>query len=112
VLLGVVVGEVWATRKSAPLLGEKLLVVQPRCAYGALPGGDHLVAVDKLGAGVGEEVIVCFGSPPRAEHGGTHVPVEAAVMAIVDRTRLTHDDPRLPFCFTAQARSPRALEKP
>ncbi len=98
-LLGVVVGEVWATRKCPPLEGRKLLIVRPRCAYGALPGRDHLVAVDKLDAGIGDEVVVCFGSPPRWEHGGTPLPVEAAVMAIVDRTTITHSDERLPFAF-------------
>jgi microcompartment protein CcmK/EutM len=101
-LLGVVVGEVWATRKS-PALAHKLLIVRPRCAYGGGFGRDHVVAVDKLGAGLGEEVIVCFGSAPRWEHGGTHVPIEAAVMAIVDRTELTHRDPALPFVFAGPA---------
>ena len=99
-LLGRVIGEVWATRKSPALGNIKMLLIQPRCAYGSSFGRDPLVAVDDLDAGVGDEVVVCFGSPPRWRHGGTHVPVEAAVAAIVDRTVLSQEDEA--FCFTEE----------
>ncbi len=99
-LLGRVIGEVWTTRRAAALRPDKLLVVAPRCSLGLPHDTDHLVALDKLGAGVGDEVVVCLGAPPRWQHGGDSLPVEAAVMAIVDRSEVTHADPALPFAFT------------
>ncbi len=96
-LLGRVIGEVWTTQKSPALEGQKLVLVAPRYSYGGALGHDHVVALDKLGAGLGEEVLVCFGAAPRWEHGGTHMPIEAAVMGLVDRTELHTDDPHLPF---------------
>lgn len=102
-ILGRVVGELWATRKHPGLAGAKLLVVQPHLWYGPPFEVAHLVAIDTLGAGEGEDVIVCLGEPARkwlahcqgaaAEApaavpgyaGAAWLPVEAAVMAIVDR---------------------------
>lgn len=96
-LLGRIIGEVWTTQKSPALEGQKLVLIAPRCSYGGALGHDHVVALDKLGAGLGEEVLVCFGAAPRWEHGGTHMPVEAAVMGIVDRTELYAADSQTPF---------------
>ena len=98
-LLGRVIGEVWATQKSPALGTAKLLLIQPRCTYGSAFGRNPLVAVDDLDAGVGDEVVVCFGSPPRWRHGGAHVPIEAAVAAVVDRTVVHHEDDAVPFRF-------------
>jgi ethanolamine utilization protein EutN len=85
VILGRVVGEVWATRKHDALSGQKLLIIQPTCWYAPPFEVGHLVAVDAVGAGVGEEVVVCMGEPARRHAGSSSVPVEAAVCAIVDR---------------------------
>lgn len=105
-LLGHVVGELWATRRQTGLDGRKLLIVRPRCWYCPPFEVAHVVAVDTLDAGVGDEVVVCFGEPARqallaasgdALDGPTRgpgygsagwLPVDAAVMAIVDRTEL------------------------
>jgi ethanolamine utilization protein EutN len=87
-ILGRVVGQVWAARKDARLGGAKLLVVRP---YGVLaPPFDarHLVAVDDVDAGVGDEVIVCLGQPARLSAGGDALPVDAAVLGVVDRVEL------------------------
>jgi ethanolamine utilization protein EutN len=99
-ILGRVIGEVWATRRDARLGRAKLLVVRPHgiyepafgemafgeMAFGATPfGGRHLVATDDLHAGVGDEVIVCLGAPARASAGGDDTPVDAAVLGVVDR---------------------------
>jgi ethanolamine utilization protein EutN len=102
-LLGRVIGEVWATRKSPALGNHKMLLIQPRCAYGSSFGRNPLVALDDLDAGVGDEVVVCFGSPPRWRHGGSHVPVEAAVAAIVDRTVIHHEDDAVAFQFAEES---------
>ena len=109
-LLGHVVGELWATRLQPGLLGRKLLIIRPRCWYCPPFEVAHIVAIDTLDAGVGDEVLVCFGEParqallsvsenrnqpvvqlPSATPGYSSagwLPVDAAVMAIVDRTEL------------------------
>jgi ethanolamine utilization protein EutN len=56
--LGLVVGTATATRKHATLVGAKLLVVQPLLVDGRSADGEPLLAVDRLGAGHGETVII------------------------------------------------------
>ena len=70
-ILGRVIGEVWATRRDARLGRAKLLVVRPHGLYEPAFGGRHLVATDEVHAGVGDEVIVCLGAPARARRGAT-----------------------------------------
>jgi ethanolamine utilization protein EutN len=88
VILGRVVGEVWATRKHEALAGRKLLIIRPTYWYAPPHQVEHLVAVDPVGAGVGEDVVVCMGDPARRRLGSTSIPVEAAVCAIVDRVEV------------------------
>jgi ethanolamine utilization protein EutN len=85
VILGRVIGEVWATRRDARLGRAKLLVIRPHGLYEPALGGRHLVATDDVDAGVGDEVIICLGAPARASAGGNDTPVDAAVLGIVDR---------------------------
>lgn len=87
-ILGRVVGEVWATRRDARLARTKLLVVRPTGIYEPAFGARHLVATDDLDAGIGDQVVVCLGAPARASAGGNDVPVDAAVMAVVDRAEI------------------------
>lgn len=102
-ILGRVIGEVWATRRHAGLSGRKLLVIAPQCWYDPPFQVGHLVAVDPVGAGVGEDVVVCMGDPARriltlppdgsgsdiyAEAAAPNLPVDASVMAIVDRVEI------------------------
>jgi microcompartment protein CcmK/EutM len=61
---GTVVGQVWATRKSHGLDGQKLLLVAARDAEGRA-SGRLVVAVDVLDARAGEDVTVAFGSGAR-----------------------------------------------
>jgi ethanolamine utilization protein EutN len=88
-ILGRVIGEVWATRRDARLQRAKLLVVRPHGIYepgsGPVSGGRHLIATDEVHAGVGDEVIVCLGAPARWSAGGNDTPVDAAVLGVVDR---------------------------
>ncbi len=83
-ILGRVVGSVWASEKDPRLARHKLLIVRPHGSYELSPA-EQVVCVDTLGAGVGEDVVVCLGWPARDHLGGHNLPVEAAVMAIVDR---------------------------
>ena len=84
-ILGRVIGEVWATRRDPRLGRAKLLVVRPHGLYEPAFGGRHLVATDDVHAGVGDEVIVCLGAPARASAGGNDTPVDAAILGVVDR---------------------------
>lgn len=102
-ILGRVVGEVWATKKHATLDGRKLLVIQPYLWYAPSHEVDHLVAVDAVGAGVGEDVVVCMGDPARRSLGSTSLPVEAAVCAIVDKLELADDRGARPLRFIGGA---------
>lgn len=54
-----VIGTATATIKHPTLRGTKLLVVQPYLADGRTPDGDPLLAVDSVGAGRGETVLIC-----------------------------------------------------
>ena len=82
-ILGRVTGQLWGTRKCGRLSGQKLLVVKPeRGAY--RPRADHLVAIDEVGAEIGQRVLVCIGAPGRWIAGDERTPVDAAVAAIVD----------------------------
>ena len=91
-ILGRVVGEVWATRRDPRLTGAKLLVVRPHAIYEPAFATRHLIATDEVHAGVGDEVVVCLGAPARWSAGGNDLPVDAAVLGIVDRVDLASAD--------------------
>ena len=87
-LIGTVVGNVWATRKDPTLVGVRFLVVQPFTFDGKL-SAETLVAADPLGAGIGERVLVVFGRAARHAIGKGHdVGFQCAVSAIVDKMEL------------------------
>ena len=85
--LGRVIGQVWASKKSADLEGKRLLLIQPldeRANPGA-PKVGPVVAADPIGAGMGERVLVAFGKAARVACGGDgDFAFEAAVVGIVD----------------------------
>jgi microcompartment protein CcmK/EutM len=81
--LGKVVGTVVATRKDEKLVGGKLLMVQELSLEGE-PLERYAVAVDSVGAGVGEVVLVATGSSARLTAATKDRPVDAVIMAIVD----------------------------
>ena len=92
-LLAKVEGSVVATMKDPHAAGRKLLLVCPhffndRSLTRFRPGGDAFVAVDTIGAGVGETVKVCQGSPARLAPDLKEAPVDAVVMGIVDEVDL------------------------
>lgn len=82
--LGIVVGQVVATRKDEKLEGSKLLVTQPVTPDGR-PDGEQLVAVDTVGAGVGETVIYVCGSVASRAMRDLSAPVDTAIIGIVDK---------------------------
>ena len=82
--LGKVVGTVWATRKDTQLNGMKLQIVQRAGLDGTLEKG-FVVAVDSVGAGAGEIVLVAQGSSARQTELTRNKPVDAVICAIVDK---------------------------
>ena len=87
-LIGTVVGNVWATKKDPTLSGLRFLVVRPYKTDGSA-GAETIVAVDPLGAGIGERVLVVFGRAARHAIGKGHdVGFQTAVAAIVDKMEL------------------------
>jgi ethanolamine utilization protein EutN len=83
-LLGTVVGHVWATRKEATLQGLRFLVVQPYLRGGGA-SAETIIAVDPMGADIGERVLVVFGRAARHAIGKGHdVGFQCAIVGIVD----------------------------
>lgn len=82
-LLGRVVGTLVASRKEERLRGSKLLVVRELGVDGQDKTG-YVVAVDAVGAGVGEVVLYASGSSARQTELTHERPVDAVIMAIVD----------------------------
>ncbi len=78
-----VVGDVVATRKDENLTGLTLLVLQPLAADGRA-SGRTLVAVDAVGAGVGETVFFVRGKEASFPFYPTVVPTDAGIVGIVD----------------------------
>ena len=75
VLLGQVTGKVWATKKSPGLRGQTFLTVEVE--------GRTLVCADCVGAGEGEIVLIAGGGAARVA-AGADIPVDAAIIGIVD----------------------------
>lgn len=86
-ILARVVGSVVATRKDARLEGKKLLLIKPVTPEGK-EESNYLIAVDAVGAGCSELVIVVSGSSARMADGCKEKPVDAAIIGIVDTVHL------------------------
>ena len=82
-----VIGEVVATMKDENLTGMKLLVLQPIAASGEA-AGRTLVALDSVGAGVGEQVFFVRGREAAFPFYPAEPPTDAAVIGIVDHWSL------------------------
>lgn len=80
-IIGKVVGSVVATRKNEQLIGSKFMIVE---TLSQTSDSKRLVAVDPIGAGIGELVLVATGSAARAGGVGEHTPVDAAIVGIID----------------------------
>lgn len=89
--LAKVLGSVVATEKDAKLQGLKLLMLS---LWGSdnKPAGGSVVAVDAVGAGVGEMVLFASGSSARQTAVTDQKPVDAVVMAIVDSWEIEGDE--------------------
>jgi microcompartment protein CcmK/EutM len=84
VILGRVIGTVWSTKKDESLVGSKLLIIRYLDLELKELSGFN-VAVDSVGAGEGEVVLLATGSSARQTTITKNKPVDAVVMAIVDK---------------------------
>lgn len=75
------IGRVWATRKTESLSGFKLMRAE---IIGGNRAGEELVVVDIISAGIGERVLITTGSSARRMFGDDSIPVDAAVVGIID----------------------------
>lgn len=87
-LLAKVIGNVWSTKKKDTISALRLLFIQP-LGKNLKPEGGVLVAVDEVGAGFGELVIVTQGAPAmHAFDKADLIPVDAVVVGIVDNLEM------------------------
>jgi microcompartment protein CcmK/EutM len=86
-ILARVVGTVVATRKDPRLEGKKLLILKPVSPEGQDESG-YVVSVDTVGSGIGERVISVAGSSARMAEGCKDIPVDNAIVGIVDEVHL------------------------
>ena len=84
-----VIGSVVSTKKDEIMRGRKLLLLRPLLVDEQDPaqfkaGQNTIVAVDALGAGSGDLVLFCQGSSARQASGMKPLPIDAAVIGLVD----------------------------
>lgn len=80
-IIGKVIGSIVSTRKQENLVGNKFMIVEP---LEAMAGAGRIVAIDNIGAGIGETVLVTQGSAARIGCGMPEAPIDAAIVGIVD----------------------------
>lgn len=81
-IIGKVVGSIFSTRKSEKLVGNKFMIVEP--VEHMNNHTERLVAIDIIGAGIGEYVMVAQGSAARVGCDMADAPVDAAIVGIID----------------------------
>ncbi|TGD24843.1 ethanolamine utilization protein EutN [Companilactobacillus suantsaicola] len=80
------IDNVWATRKADSLNGLKLMLAK---VIGGTRAGEQIVVCDVIGAGIGDRVIVASGSAARRMLGDNDIPIDAAVIGIIDENCTT-----------------------
>ncbi len=81
-IAGKVVGSLVSTRKSEKLIGNKFMIIEPLRHMAA--DTSQIIAIDTIGAGIGEYVIVAQGSAARIGCDMENAPVDAAIVGIID----------------------------
>ncbi len=82
-LIGRIIGTVVATRKDEKLVGSKLMITQP-LSFKLEPLGEPVIAIDTVGAGIGELVLYTEGTAGRIAARKLDAPIDAAIIGIVD----------------------------
>lgn len=84
-------GSVWATQKEQGMNHLKLLIVQPIDLRNK-ESGQLVIAADRIGAGIGERVIVSRGNSARILFTDKNVPVDAIIVGIIDSFEIESED--------------------
>jgi ethanolamine utilization protein EutN len=82
-LKGIVISNIVSTRKQDALIGSKFLEI--RLIENGKDTDKYMIAVDSVGAGIGETVLITTGSSARLALHNTESPVDAVVVGIVDQ---------------------------
>lgn len=82
--IGKIIGTVVATRKDPRLMGHKLMLTQA-LDHHYNPIGEAIIAVDTVGAGIGDIVIFATGTAARYGANKKEAPIEAAIIGIIDQ---------------------------
>lgn len=88
--IGKVTGTIVATRKSEDLVGCKLMIVQPLNSH-LESTSDEMVAVDTVGAGIGETILYVSGTAARIGAEKRDSPIDLAIVGIVDTIDIKED---------------------
>lgn len=91
-IVGTVVGSLWATRKHDKLNGLTFLIVESAMS-GKAEQRQRFVAADHVGAGIGETVLVTQGSAARILAESQQAPIDAIIVGIVDTVSLADSEP-------------------
>ena len=83
-LRGIIKGNIVSTRKQDALVGSKFMEVE--IMENGVLTGKYIIAVDSVGAGIGETVLVATGSAARIGCSMQEAPVDAAIVGIVDNS--------------------------
>ncbi len=89
-IAGKVVGSLVSTRKSDKLVGSKFMIIEPLRHMAA--DTSQIIAIDMVGAGIGEYVIVAQGSAARIGCDKPDAPVDAAIVGIIDDNGLFEEE--------------------
>ncbi|MBU5425440.1 EutN/CcmL family microcompartment protein [Tissierella pigra] len=81
--IGRVIGTIVATRKDEKLIGTKLMITQP-LDLDLNPLGESIIAVDTVGAGIGELVAFVTGTASRIAARKMDSPIDASIVGIID----------------------------
>ena len=81
-LMGKVVGHIVSTRKNEKLVGSKIMEV--RLIEDQKETDKYIVAIDSVGAGIGERVLITTGSGARLALDSPSVPTDAVIVGIID----------------------------
>ena len=89
-IIGRILGTVVSSQKDERLIGKKLLIVKPINLDGSDQSG-YVVAVDTVGAGFHERVMVVGGSSARMADGNKDCPIDSAIIGVIDTIDFTMD---------------------
>ncbi|TCO75262.1 EutN/CcmL family microcompartment protein [Marinisporobacter balticus] len=88
--IGKVIGTAVATRKDERLVGQKLMIMQELDLEGN-PKGSLIIAVDTVGAGIGELVLYVAGAAARHATNKPQSPIDLAIIGIIDNLDVHHE---------------------